>query len=205
MNTYRINTAANGIEILFSSKPAEEVRSTLKASGFRWHKSGGYWYAKQTPERLELAKAITESEEREDIKGATTAPKKEKPKVNKFGVKVGDFFSASWGYDQTNNDFFQVIALVGECSVRVREVNPPIIESTAVGSMAEDRVYKLDTSVILPPSRSSVFIKDNEKGDLKRLKSYNKDGKNPQFFLASYTDAHYCASETHKAYESWYH
>ena len=69
MNTYRINTAANGIEILFGSKPAEEVRSTLKASGFRWHKSGGYWYAKQTPERLEFAKSLTD---------APQAPKAEK-------------------------------------------------------------------------------------------------------------------------------
>lgn len=27
------------------------------------------------------------------------------------GVQVGDFFSASWGYDQTNVDFYKVVGL----------------------------------------------------------------------------------------------
>ena len=126
--------------------------------------------------------------------------------ASKYGVKVGDFFSASWGYEQTNVDFFQVVALVGETSVRVREVNPPIILTDGIGPMAEDRVYDLNTSVILPPDPRSCFIKDQENGDLKRLKSYAADGKsNPQFYLASYTDAHYCPNETAKKYVSWYY
>lgn len=30
---------------------------------------------------------------------------------SEVGVKVGDFFSSSWGYDQTNVDFYKVVAL----------------------------------------------------------------------------------------------
>ena len=129
---------------------------------------------------------------------------KSKAKANKFGVKVGDLFCASWGYDQTNNDFFQVIALVGETSVRVREVNPPMLSSDSVGWAAENRTFKTSGLEILPPSPYSVFIKNQIKGDLKRLKSYKKDGTCPQFYLSSFTDAYYCGEETQKVYESWY-
>ena len=129
----------------------------------------------------------------------------EKPQpVNKFGVKVGDIFSASWGWEQTNNNFFQVIALVGESSVRVREVYLSMIDSSAVGPMSEDQTFKI-TRELLPAANHSVFIKEQEKGDLKRLKSYAADGKsNPQFNLSSFCDAHYCGGDSIKVYKSWY-
>jgi len=31
-----------------------------------------------------------------------------------LGVKVGDFFIASWGYDQTNIDFFKVVGVTSK-------------------------------------------------------------------------------------------
>ena len=67
-----------------------------------------------------------------------------------------------------------------------------------------DRTYKL-TNELLPPAHHSVFIKDQENGDLKRLKSYAADGKsNPQFYLSSFADAYYCEGDTITKYESWY-
>ncbi len=113
------------------------------------------------------------------------------------------------GYEQTNNDFFQVIALVGKKSVRVREVNPPIVRRDPVSGMAEDRVYKI-TGEILPPSPHSVFIKDQEKGDLKRIKpGYFQDeeeAKNNCYFdISSYASAYKCNGEIKKVYESWYY
>ena len=59
MSTYRLNEAHKGVEILFDSKPSEKVREALKNQGFRWNKTGGYWYAKQSAERIELAKSLT--------------------------------------------------------------------------------------------------------------------------------------------------
>lgn len=61
MTTYAINQELNGIEITFDSKPAEAVRDELKNNGFRWHKAKKLWYAKNTPERLELAQRLTDS------------------------------------------------------------------------------------------------------------------------------------------------
>ena len=204
MTTLTLNKELNGIEIKFDCKPISSTLESLKKSGFRWHRQKKFWYAKQTPERIELAQSITDGKE---IKTGTTKEKAEKKNV--FGVKVGDMFSASWGYEQTNNDFFQVIALVGEKSVRVREVNPPIVRRDPVSGMAEDRVYKI-TGEILPPSPHSVFIKDQEKGDLKRIKpGYFQDeekAKNNCYFdISSYASAYKCNGETKKVYESWYY
>lgn len=123
---------------------------------------------------------------------------------NKFGVKVGDVFCASWGYEQTQNDFFQVVALAGTTSVRVREVNPVMVDRSAVSSMSEDRTFRIDGKM-LPPVDRSLWIKDQEHGDLKRLKSFYKDGSHPQFYLTSYCDAYYCEPGNVKVYESWYY
>ena len=37
-------------------------------------------------------------------------------------VQVGDIFRASWGYDQTNIDYYQCVALVGTKMMEVREI-----------------------------------------------------------------------------------
>ena len=40
---------------------------------------------------------------------------------NADGVHVGDIFYCCWGYDQTNYDFYQVVALRGKHTAIVRE------------------------------------------------------------------------------------
>lgn len=124
-------------------------------------------------------------------------------KQNKFGVCVGDIFVCSWGYDQTNVDFFQVVALAGESSVRVRQVVPEIVSESYNGPMSGDFTYKL-TRELLPPVRCSVFIKDQEKGDLKRLQCFDRERKHPQFRVSSFADATKASEETITTYESWY-
>lgn len=199
--TYTITTnpTFNSIEIQFDGKPTEAIRSALKALHFRWHSVKKVWYGYSTEE---AAKAAIDGKTNEHTTNTT------KVKENKYGVKVGDLFSASWGYEQTNVDFFQVIALVGETSVRVREVHPRMIEENPTCSMAADRTYKL-TNELLPAASYSVFIKDQEKGDLKRIKpGHNSDPeeakKHCYFYLDSFANAHKCNGESATVYESWY-
>ncbi len=222
------NKELNGIEIYFGVYPLAGTKENLKKYGFRWNHKKACWYAKQGTWTNEFAKICAEttiseykeiaSRTGEEVKetkpqktqeakpAAKKSAKKAAPVANKFGVKVGDFFSASWGYEQTNVDYFQVIALVGATSVRVREVYPRMIQEEAISSMSADRTYNLDTSEILPPAPRSSFINDQENGDLKRLKSWAADGvSNPQFYLSSFCDAHYCTGKTEKQYESWYY
>lgn len=49
------NEERNGVEIRFASKPAESVRSALKANGFRWSKFQSLWYARRSPQTLAFA------------------------------------------------------------------------------------------------------------------------------------------------------
>jgi hypothetical protein len=57
-----------------------------------------------------------------------TTPKKEDG--FDFGVKVGDIFYNSWGYEQTNIDWYQVVAITptGK-SVKVKRINAKIKDS----------------------------------------------------------------------------
>lgn len=190
------NTRFGSIEITFEGKPSEAVRQSLKDMRFRWHGVKKVWYGFADEETVKAAISGQKVEKK------AAAPKKAE-KVNKFGVQVGDLFYSSWGWEQTNVDFFQVVALVGETSVRVREVYPAVLKDEPTCSMAADRTYQI-TREILPAADRSVFIKDQEKGDVKRLKSYQQDGSHPQFNLTSYANAYKCEGTEIKLYESWY-
>lgn len=126
--TTKVNEEHNGIEITFSEKPYSNVISKLKAHGFRWHRVKKCWYAKQSEKVnafvsiLSYLIQITE-EEIIDNKVIPFPEKAEKTPVNKYGVKVGDIFYSSWGYEQTNIDFYQVIALKGSTMATFRKIN----------------------------------------------------------------------------------
>lgn len=45
-----------------------------------------------------------------------------KRKARGRGLEVGDVLKASWGYDQTNIDFYQVTKLIGDRMVEIREI-----------------------------------------------------------------------------------
>ncbi len=45
-----------------------------------------------------------------------------KQEAEQHTLKVGDVLSASWGYDQTNYNYYQVTRLVGSRSVEIREL-----------------------------------------------------------------------------------
>ena len=200
--TYTItqNAQFNSLEIAFNGKPSEEIRNALKELRFRWHGQKKVWYGYKDEATV---RQILDGKPAADHKPEPKT-KKAEPKKNKFGVQVGDIFRTSWGYEQTNNDFFQVVALCGDSSVRVREVDLPLISRDATGPMAENRTFKV-TRDLLPASDYSGFIKDQEKGDIKRLKSFDADGvSHPQFYLSSYANAYYCGADEITVYESWY-
>lgn len=63
MATLTLNQELNGIEVNFDTKPLAEVLEALKGAGFRWHRAKKLWYAKNTDERMQLAKSIAENTE----------------------------------------------------------------------------------------------------------------------------------------------
>lgn len=103
------------------------------------------------------------------------------------GTKVGDYFVASWGYDQTNVNFFKVVAL-GPKTVKVQEWSSRVDHSDYHDYMVpgdgpktwRHRDYDYDTGVY---GDEIVTIAPIE---TKRLKTY--DGKTPSLAWASYAD-----------------
>ena len=51
----KMNDAQNGVEIYFEVYPLTGTKSTLKKGGFRWNPKKGCWYAKQSPETINIA------------------------------------------------------------------------------------------------------------------------------------------------------
>lgn len=191
------NEAFKSFEIAFDGKPSEAVRDALKSLRYRWHSVKKVWYGYSDEEtvRKAIENAVNGVKVAKPSKTVKTAEK-----VNKYGVKVGDMFVMSWGWEQTNVDFFQVIELCGETSVRVREVSPEIIARDGITGMSEDRTYRI-TSEILPSRGFSVFVKDNDKGDIKRISDW---GNGTPCIKFDHNFATRVACGEHKEYVSWY-
>lgn len=173
------NIEKKGIELYFKDIPTYQERSILKANGFKWHNQKKCWYVSENK---------------------TTNTKEVKTEAqNELGVKVGDIFEMSWGYEQTNVDFFRVKELRGKTQVVLQEVYLAMVEEDAVSGMSANRKYDVNNYKV---AESSVHIKDNEAGAIKRVKLSKYNGK-PTINMASYANATLYKGET--VYESWYY
>lgn len=52
-----------------------------------------------------------------------TSKKEESSPKDASSVNIGDIFVSSWGYDQTNVDFYEVIEKRGKCTLFLRRIN----------------------------------------------------------------------------------
>lgn len=87
-----------------------------------------------------LLLSMSEYEAKESLAPAPTA-------------KVGDILYSSWGYDQTNIDFYQVTAVSGS-SATVREIAKNYLPSQS--SRGQDAVMPAVGSFIGPPKKKRV-------------------------------------------------
>ena len=141
------NQEKNGEELYFDEKPSKEVLETLKSNGYRWHNKKFCWYRKL------------------NYTGNQKSNKVVKPtKENYLGVKIGDIFVYSWGYEQTNINYFQVVDLKGEKSVVIREIAKEIVNVDGYES------YKVVPRKNEFLDKKKGFLKDNEIGATKLVK-----------------------------------
>ena len=185
------NEEKQGIEIYFDTKPIQEIINALKEAKFRWHNVKKCWYAKENENTLEIANKISNGVE------IGTAEKRE-TKTNIYGIKVGDIFEMSWGYEQTNVDFFRVKELRGKTQVVLQEVVLRILEEDVINDMACDRKYDINNYAIC---EKSVHIDDNEKGCIKTVKQFG----NNTIYVNMTSYAHATLYKGEKVYESWYY
>ena len=126
MCTMAINEEKKGIELVFESKPAREILESIKAAGFRWHNQKKLWYAKQTADRMALA---------EKLSGDTVpvAAPAAREIVSKYGIKVGDILTGSFGYNMTIVEMYKVTKIVSPCKVEIVEIGGDLVDSDRGG------------------------------------------------------------------------
>ena len=138
-----VNEEHQGEELYFDEKPTVDVIAILKENCYRWHNTKKCWYRK-----------LEYTGKTKDIK---------QTKNNYLGVKIGDIFSFSWGYEQTNINYFQVVGLKGTKQVIIKEIAYEVTETTGFESYkvraCKDKFLK-----------DSQFIKDNTVGATKQVK-----------------------------------
>ena len=184
------NIEKNGIEIYFKNKPTREILEILKVNKFRWHNIKKCWYAKDTENNSKIIENINNG----NIDKIETAKTEA---VNELGIKVGDVFYMSWGYEQTNVDFFRVKALRGKTQVILQEVNVEMLEEKGISGMSADRKYNSKNYSLV---KNSCFVKDNENGIIKRVKGTKE---RPYIDMTSYANAY--KYDGQELYESWYY
>lgn len=112
-------------------------------------------------------------------------------------IKVGDIFSMSWGYDQTNVDFFRVKAKRGKTQLIVQEVHLKLTDSEYYCDMGGEFKYDPKNWQLV---ERSIFIDDNEKGKIVNVKNWN----NGEHYFVVYNH-HACTPyKGQKITETWY-
>lgn len=129
MNTFTItvNPDYNSTEINFTEKPDEATRTLLKANRFRWHGVKKVWYGYLTPE------AVTALLNGETTTTAPQATRSSAP-VNKYGLKVGDILTDSFGYNMTIVEYYKVTEILTPTNVKIVRIGCTIDHREAGGT-----------------------------------------------------------------------
>lgn len=147
-----------------------------------------YNYRYGSAERLveHVTKFITETVARKVERAAAKKARADAAKAAKASaaanIKVGDIFYSSWGYDQTNIEFWEVVGRPSPKALIVREIAACAVEGSE-GFMS-DRVKPAVGQYIGEPVRKMI----NQYGGFKAHECSN---------------AHPCAADK-EAYRSWY-
>jgi hypothetical protein len=108
-------------------------------------------------------------------------------------VKVGDIFRASWGYDQTNVDYYQVTEKKGQF-VTVREIAAIRVEGSG-GHMC-DRVT---------PDKDNFLVGDRFEPKRRKIQGYKNSSGELSPCIKAYSFANAYLWDGGEDYRSWYH
>jgi hypothetical protein len=118
---------------------AYELCGKVYAIAFRGSAGKPEWhYSFRTPERREekISEFFDSIARHQEYKEKRRAEKS----AFVHDVKPGDIFRSSWGYDQTNIDYYQCVALIGSRMMEVREI----------GQQSEETAYMQGKCVPVP-------------------------------------------------------
>ena len=116
----------------------------------------------------------------QEAKEKYKSDKEIKNKSDLLNVKVGDIFKDSWGYEQTNVDYFQVVAKPSSSFIVVKKINYELIDETVSNMSAyvkplinsfkndEELKFKLNGASF----KSSSFSWANKVENIEKEKAY---------------------------------
>lgn len=130
----------------------------LKPSCIAFPKKGKnklFWYRFKNVEQMNkhINNALENAKTREEEKAKYKAAR-----LQAHSLKVGDVLYTSWGYDQTNIDFYKVVKLVGKTSVKLCSMNNQYLNSDC---RASDKVVPGDIKENAEPFLKRVHGKNN--------------------------------------------
>lgn len=111
---------ANG-EYTLQTFADDRNRPCLKITTKRGKVICNFYYKTEAERDASAVKRGEWLERYENDKSERRAGAKGNKEIAVAGVKVGDIFYTSWGYDQTNVDFYQVVKISG-LKIQVREI-----------------------------------------------------------------------------------
>jgi hypothetical protein len=165
--TWQTNPEHFGIEIKFPTKPADEILDELRLVGFRWHRAKKIWYIVDTPPARILADKIARFE---GIKKTTYKNAKEGPKCRgreqkweeppNHELKPGDILYTSWGYEQTNVEWFKVYEIRGKQYFYIKQIGSKAVEGSQ-GFMSESRMPEPERVHEGEPAKAYCSLKGN--------------------------------------------
>ena len=156
-----------------------------KAVNPTWH----YRFKDITRRNAEIEKTLRNLMEHQDRKEKRQAEKKAADASH--NVKAGDIFRCSWGYDQTNIDYYQVVSVTGQMAI-VQEIAQ---EAQETGFMSGECVPSPD-SFIGKPKRvriqkysleSEPYFKAYSFANAYRMKPVAMLGNKPVFKASHWT------------------
>ena len=95
--------------------------------------------------------------------------------MTNVNLKVGDILTSSWGYDQTNVDFYQVVKL-SKCFVELMPIEGKVT--------SYDDCY-MDTVIPVPGQRLQYWNNDPEPIIRRKISSGDTTGKNEVYIRIS--------------------
>mgnify|MGYP001611199402 FL=1 len=163
IETKRARFAQNAIRVLdkksdavaFVQTSPKDNRTVVSVFYGKQTKPAVYSYAKDSERAAAIIKSYFESrQKRQDYKKEQRASE-----VKETSLTVGDIVYTSWGYEQTNVSFFQIIEIVSKQKVIIREIAAESIDGS-------DRGYSSDRVMPVKDSFIGEKIAKRSKGDV---------------------------------------
>ena len=116
-NAIKVTRPGVDAEVYVDIKGLRAVTFAGKAQNPTWH----HRFPNQAGMERRIKSFFDECERLQEYKAERKAKQAEE-RQQPHGHKVGDIFYTSWGYDQTNVEFYQVVEIPGPHTVKLREI-----------------------------------------------------------------------------------